>query len=1165
MASAKGPGPPTPNFADCCRFCGSNLRLNGDGGLKCLRKIFDAPKKTGEKSIDKRLASVGVVLQRRKDASERLCLKCFRSIGHVENALILLQKWKDASGSQACPIETPPKNDKPQSPTKTQIPPVSPTKTPPRTEKRVRETPTKTPPRTEKRVRETPTKTPPRTEKRVRETPTKTPPRTEKRVRETPTKTPPRTEKRVRETPTKTPRAVKRLQTNSMPLKATPLRISQTKVTVTYPSRPERPDNIRCTEEVSGIVEKLARGEMKAAARLIFTCESLVEEVKKQALNLLEHECNNLTTKNNNFILRNTNIQDMQNFSFNTLQSDLQRLSPFFLSVLNTVSRNSRNHTCASAAVALRGRDDHLSAFAHYVNTLLQYGGAKKAVFTRLCKLGISTTQENGRLKQKELATTCGKELQALKEKIEAHAVENMETQGVEKEKGVETQGVENMETQGVEKEKGVETQGVENMETQGVEKGVETQGVENMETQGVEKGVETQGVENMETQGVEKGVETQGVETEKGIETQGVENMETQGVEKEKDNYLSPTSTEMCNLLQDFSDLAVDFLDPPIEPESQQSTPPPPPTYSIVYDNLDFYKQTHHQSETNANQDIHWTNHIAVQDRVSTHHLPDNTPIKPLPLFQIGDCLPTPEIQALIRHDFIIIGSRFLTRHVPALQQLSPAVIHHIPHEYTETMSQPSTEFLLGLLFKNESITSDLVDILQHMQQEYVPRTAAGLQPIFIGGDRLTEGNSRCVQWAFAEGEIPEDRLEGLLCKFEDWHAIRNLFEIHYKVFYSDKSARDHGTLLANMNKIKCSNAKKGPHGAFNAYKQMVTKETSSMFITCALPVFGMNNVEDTPKDLPQILEKSREEQRTWLHTKVAEVVDKFVFNSDSSNLTNLYTGVRQSSQPRQRVEHNCREPGCQRKFVYLKSRLNHEMKEHGLDFGETDHKEVPTTKPPNPPRDYKKEHTEARLSFGLFLEDMQDAVREGDGERLLRLYTVALLYYRAYGHTQYAYSTLLLLVQITSLLSPANAHSLKWNRFFNGKGGKGKNISLDLHLEHLNNFLKSFLKGMGPNLTQQSAHRVSKSLGALRKILEKADKELGVVSPSGYHRSVRDSQDILTLVDVFREAEVFQFYPGRAFAAFPNFERNLFSRIKYDNMWEWIVSKLKLWNKKY
>ncbi|KAI8484802.1 hypothetical protein Bbelb_373990 [Branchiostoma belcheri] len=1102
MASAKGPGPPTPNFADCCRFCGSNLRLNGDGGLKCLRKIFDAPKKTGEKSIDKRLASVGVVLQRRKDASERLCLKCFRSIGHVENALILLQKWKDASGSQACPIETPPKNDKPQSPTKTQIPPVSPTKTPPRTEKRVRETPTKTPPRTEKRVRETPTKTPPRTEKRVRETPTKTPPRTEKRVRETLTKTPPRTEKRVRETPTKTPRAVKRLQTNSMPLKATPLRISQTKVTVTYPSRPERPDNIRCTEEVSGIVEKLARGEMKAAARLIFTCESLVEEVKKQALNLLEHECNNLTTKNNNFILRNTNIQDMQNFSFNTLQSDLQRLSPFFLSVLNTVSRNSRNHTCASAAVALRGRDDHLSAFAHYVNTLLQYGGAKKAVFTRLCKLGISTTQENGRLKQKELATTCGKELQALKEKIEAHAVENMETQGVEKEKGVETQGVENMETQGV--EKGVETQGVENMETQGVEKGVETQGVENMETQGVEKGIETQGVENMETQGVEKGIETQGVETEKGIETQGVENMETQGVEtekgietqgvenmetqgvekgvetqgvenmetqgveKEKDNYLSPTSTEMCNLLQDFSDLA---------------------------------------------------------DRVSTRHLPDNTPIKPLPLFQIGDCLPTPEIQALIRHDFIIIGSRFLTRHVPALQQLSPAVIHHIPHEYTETMSQPSTEFLLGLLFKNESITSDLVDILQHMQQEYVPRTAAGLQPIFIGGDRLTEGNSRCVQWAFAEGEIPEDRLEGLLCKFEDWHAIRNLFEIHYKVFYSDKSARDHGTLLANMNKIKCSNAKKGPHGAFNAYKQMVTKETSSMFITCALPVFGMNNVEDTPKDLPQILEKSREEQRTWLHTKVAEVVDKFVFNSDSSNLTNLYTGVRQSSQPRQRVEHNCREPGCQRKFVYLKSRLNHEMKEHGLDFGETDHKEVPTTKPPNPPRDYKKEHTEARLSFGLFLEDMQDAVREGD----------------------------------------ANAHSLKWNRFFNGKGGKGKNISLDLHLEHLNNFLKSFLKGMGPNLTQQSAHRVSKSLGALRKTLEKADKELGVVSPSGYHRSVRDSQDILTLVDVFREAEVFQFYPGRAFAAFPNFERNLFSRIKYDNMWEWIVSKLKLWNKKY
>ena len=53
-------------------------------------------------------------------------------------------------------------------------------------------------------------------------------------------------------------------------------------------------------------------------------------------------------------------------------------------------------------------------------------------------------------------------------------------------------------------------------------------------------------------------------------------------------------------------------------------------------------------------------------------------------------------------------------------------------------------------------------------------------METIFVGGDRLTEGASRNVQMAFADGLTPEDRLEGLQFKFEDWHAIRNLYEVN-------------------------------------------------------------------------------------------------------------------------------------------------------------------------------------------------------------------------------------------------------------------------------------------------------------------------------------------------------------------------------------------------
>ena len=48
------------------------------------------------------------------------------------------------------------------------------------------------------------------------------------------------------------------------------------------------------------------------------------------------------------------------------------------------------------------------NAFAYYINSVLQYGGAKKTVYQRLCKLGISTSHTAAVRKQHSLADTCG-------------------------------------------------------------------------------------------------------------------------------------------------------------------------------------------------------------------------------------------------------------------------------------------------------------------------------------------------------------------------------------------------------------------------------------------------------------------------------------------------------------------------------------------------------------------------------------------------------------------------------------------------------------------------------------------------------------------------------------------------------------------------------------
>ena len=61
-----------------------------------------------------------------------------------------------------------------------------------------------------------------------------------------------------------------------------------------------------------------------------------------------------------------------------------------------------------------------------------------------------------------------------------------------------------------------------------------------------------------------------------------------------------------------------------------------------------------------------------------------------------------------------------------------------------------------------------------------YAPQGPDGKGDLLVGGDRLTEANCRNIQWSLVDGHSEESRLDGMVFKFEDWHAIRNLFEVH-------------------------------------------------------------------------------------------------------------------------------------------------------------------------------------------------------------------------------------------------------------------------------------------------------------------------------------------------------------------------------------------------
>ena len=163
------------------------------------------------------------------------------------------------------------------------------------------------------------------------------------------------------------------------------------------------------------------------------------------------------------------------------------------------------------------------------------------------------------------------------------------------------------------------------------------------------------------------------------------------------------------------------------------------------------------------------------------------------------------------------------------------------------------------------------------------------------------------------------------------------------------------------------------------------------------------------------------------------------------------------------------------------------------------------------------------SKIAFGLILFDYQDAIKKGDGERLFQVYKVCLLLFKANNKSKYAYVILLYLVQIVAILSKKDAHSLKWNRFYNKHGTKAGNIPLDLRMEQMNKIVKTMWRSLGSNLNEASAARLANTVDEMEHILSSVDRDCGFQSCIGYrtkgnpHPAVQQITKDLVAIDAF------------------------------------------------
>ncbi len=196
----------------------------------------------------------------------------------------------------------------------------------------------------------------------------------------------------------------------------------------------------------------------------------------------------------------------------------------------------------------------------------------------------------------------------------------------------------------------------------------------------------------------------------------------------------------------------------------------------------------------------------------------------------------------------------------------------------------------------------------------------------------------------------------------------------------------------------------------------------------------------------------------------------------------------------------------------------------------------------------------------MAMFVFEFDDAVKEGDGERVYRLWKHLLLIFRSSGRTKYTLEALNLHFQHYGL-SPRQVFQLTWSRFVNSKGGGGGNISCDLHMEHLNRALKTAISGLGANVTQNSTARAGKCLRTVMEVCDNFDHVNHIPPQSSKHSTVSFEADLTLIVkELHDRSEVFKEVPGRRHRSFPTTRRNRFGSIDWTAFTEWFDQKKEL-----
>lgn len=257
----------------------------------------------------------------------------------------------------------------------------------------------------------------------------------------------------------------------------------------------------------------------------------------------------------------------------------------------------------------------------------------------------------------------------------------------------------------------------------------------------------------------------------------------------------------------------------------------------------------------------------------------------------------------------------------------------------------------------------------------------------------------------------------------------------------------------------------------------------------------------------------------------------------------------------------YRCRYPGCDKMYVHEKRHNNHEINVHGMRI--EDHQ--PDRSPPNPKdEDGIFNYSHNILKTGLLLRDLQDATKEGDGGRMEYLWKFLMLMFKVCGKTKYALAAIRMHAQLNALPTPREAHSLRWNRTINLKGGVGRNVAIDQVMEHNVRETKDLMYAHGANLNFSSAQTYSRASNPVKDTINNFDHENKLRKESSKHKRRKDG-DIYVVVNTLHEVDALNEITGRTHRGIGTIPKDPISALNFKDLNAWLSKHKKSWVNPY